>query len=94
VVLVEALQCGLPLLATDCEFGPADVITEPSIGALVEPDDPDKLAEGLRQAAVRVSSADDIRVRRATAAGYRREEAVSTHVAVLQALVSRARTVA
>ena len=49
----RALQTGLPLLAADCDFGPADVITDARIGELVAPDDEHALAEGLKRAAAR-----------------------------------------
>jgi glycosyltransferase involved in cell wall biosynthesis len=91
VVLVEALHFGLPLLAADCEFGPADLISDPGVGELVAPDDPKALAAGLRRAvAGGVTRAGQDR-RRALAAEYTRAAATARHRAVLDRLVSDAR---
>jgi len=47
VVLLEALACGTPLVASQID-GIKDVVT-PDVGALVPPADPQALAEGLRK---------------------------------------------
>jgi glycosyltransferase involved in cell wall biosynthesis len=86
VALVEALQCGLPLLAADCEFGPADVITARSIGSLVRPNDPESLAEGLRMAVTRKVGPDDVLQRHVAARAYARDEAVATHFSALTSI--------
>jgi len=90
VVLVEALQFGLPLLATNCDFGPADVVTDPRIGELVAPDSPEALAEGLKRAAAQTSNPDDAAFRRAAAAGYGRREATQMHLEVLREIAAAA----
>jgi glycosyltransferase involved in cell wall biosynthesis len=90
VVLVEALQFGLPLLATNCEFGPADVITDPRIGELVEPQSPEALAEGLKRAVAREPNADDAAFRRDVAQGYARDRATEMHLEVLREIVETA----
>jgi glycosyltransferase involved in cell wall biosynthesis len=83
VVLVEALQFGLPLLAANCDFGPADVVTDPRIGELVEPESPQALAEGLTRAAARTPDPQHAAFRREVARGYGRDEAVRRHLEVL-----------
>ena len=88
VVLVEALQFGLPLLATDCDFGPADVITDPRIGELVPAESARALAEGLKRAAARPTDADQDAFRRGTADVYRREEVATTHFEILSQIVA------
>jgi glycosyltransferase involved in cell wall biosynthesis len=88
VVLVEALQFGLPLLAANCDFGPADVVTDPRIGELVEPEDPVALAEGLKRAVVRAADPQHVEFRRQVARGYGREEAVRMHREVLGEIVA------
>lgn len=48
-VLVEAMACGLPLVAVN-RFGPGEIVTDGETGWLVEPDDVDGLAEALGEA--------------------------------------------
>lgn len=88
MVLLEALQFGLPLLAADCEFGPADLITDPAIGELVEAGSAEALAAGLRRAVLRGSDAQEEAVRRATAATYARNAVACTHLRVLKDLAA------
>jgi len=87
VVLVEALQFGLPLLAVDCDFGPADVITDRRIGELVPAGDVEALASGLRRAAATGSEPAQEAFRRAAASRYGRHEVASLHLDVLSELV-------
>jgi len=47
VVLLEALACGVPVIATACG-GPQDIV-EPGMGLLVPTDDPDALAGAMRR---------------------------------------------
>lgn len=35
MVLVEAIACGLPIVATDCEHGPSEIVSDDTIGVLV-----------------------------------------------------------
>lgn len=86
VVLIEALQFGLPLVAADCDFGPSDIVTDPRIGELVATEDPTALAAGIARAARRPDGHRDIR--RAAAAGYLRAAATRTHVDVLRAVAT------
>ena len=89
VVLVEALAFGLPLLAADCEFGPADVVTDPRIGDLVRADDVGALAEGLRRAARRPRDPDAEAHRRRIAQAYTRAAATEEHFAALRTVAAR-----
>jgi glycosyltransferase involved in cell wall biosynthesis len=46
-VLVEAMGCGTPVVATDCPHGPADILSQGEYGVLVQPQDHKALATGL-----------------------------------------------
>ncbi len=88
VVLVEALQFGLPLLAADCEFGPSDVITGPSIGSLVPAESAEALAEGLKDAALRGPDYENDALRRTAAREFGRQAAVQAHFGILEQIVA------
>jgi glycosyltransferase involved in cell wall biosynthesis len=47
VVLVEALACGVPVVATNCPVGPPEILKNGQYGTLVAPNDPKALAEGI-----------------------------------------------
>lgn len=70
-VLVEAMACGLPVIAVD-RGGPATIVDDPETGWLVGPDD----VEGLAAAIVAAVSDSDDRRRRGERA---RQEAVSRY---------------
>jgi glycosyltransferase involved in cell wall biosynthesis len=46
-VLVEALACGCPVVATDCPSGPAEILDQGRYGRLVRPGDPEALASAI-----------------------------------------------
>ncbi len=45
VVLIEALSCGIPVISTKCG-GPQDIVND-KVGELIDPKDPDGLAEAV-----------------------------------------------
>ncbi|MFI6349259.1 glycosyltransferase [Streptomyces sp. NPDC050560] len=47
MTIVEAMRCGLPVVATDCPLGPAEIIEHGVDGLLVEVDSADAVAHGL-----------------------------------------------
>lgn len=47
LAICEALRMGLPVIATDCEFGPRDIIADRRLGLLVPRDDEDRIAEAM-----------------------------------------------
>jgi glycosyltransferase involved in cell wall biosynthesis len=48
-VIVEALGCGTPVIATRCDYGPAEILDNGRYGVLVEPRDPKALADAMDQ---------------------------------------------
>jgi glycosyltransferase involved in cell wall biosynthesis len=48
-VLIEALACGCPCVATDCPDGPAEILEQGRVGILVPVDDPKALADALEK---------------------------------------------
>jgi glycosyltransferase involved in cell wall biosynthesis len=50
IALVEALGCGVPVVATDCPVGPAEVLQQGRLGRLVPVADPEALARAMAAA--------------------------------------------
>ncbi|MFD2112467.1 glycosyltransferase [Thiorhodococcus fuscus] len=46
--MLEAMSCGTPVVATDCPYGPREVIGDDRFGLLVRPEDPLALADGIQ----------------------------------------------
>ncbi len=61
MVLVEALACGTPVVATRCG-GPEDIVNE-EVGILVPPEDPAALAAGIAQVLDRRGDYDPAKLR-------------------------------
>jgi glycosyltransferase involved in cell wall biosynthesis len=47
-VLIQAMAFGTPVVATDCESGPAEILENGRYGALVPVGDEERLAEAIR----------------------------------------------
>ena len=48
-VLVEAMACGCPVIATDCQTGPREILGNSKYGLLVPVDDPEALAHSVEK---------------------------------------------
>ncbi len=48
MVIVEAMQCGVPVVSFDCPKGPAEIIRNNQDGLLIKDGDVDAFAEGLK----------------------------------------------
>jgi len=66
LAICEALRCGLPVISTDCEFGPSDILIDRRLGQLVPSGDEAALVEAMNDYCDRI---DEER----TFADYRRQ---------------------
>jgi teichuronic acid biosynthesis glycosyltransferase TuaC len=82
VVLIEALACGTPVVATRCG-GPEDIVNE-KVGMLVPPENPEALARGIEQVLGRISEYDPAELR-AYALEHFGLESVGQRIAALYA---------
>ncbi len=56
LVLAEAMACRIPVLSTDCPSGPAEILANGKLGRLVQPENPDALAEQISDAVTSYTS--------------------------------------
>jgi glycosyltransferase involved in cell wall biosynthesis len=46
-VVIEAMAAGLPVVVTDCDYGPPEIVTHERDGLVVPTDDPERLAQAM-----------------------------------------------
>jgi glycosyltransferase involved in cell wall biosynthesis len=64
--IVEALACGTPVVATDCPYGPREILADGRYGMLVPVGDAEALANAITQAMATVPDRDALRARAAS----------------------------
>ena len=89
LVLIEALGFGLPVVSTNCQFGPSDIITDPRLGFLTPVDDAEAFAEAMIKTMDRPLSEEHRLFRRALAASYRPTQAADMFVHTLQKVIGK-----
>ena len=63
LVLIEALACGCPVVSTDCESGPAEILEQGEYGPLVPVGDVEALTASIEQALNCPPESDSLRAR-------------------------------
>jgi glycosyltransferase involved in cell wall biosynthesis len=81
-VIIEALACGTPIVATDCPHGPAELLGEGVYGRLVTVGNAEALAEAL---AATLSEPRDPERQRRRAAEFAVDRAVERYVQLIRA---------
>jgi len=63
LVMIEAMRCGLPIVSTDCESGPREILDSGKFGRLVSTGDEVAFAEAMAEELARPHSPDSMRQR-------------------------------
>jgi glycosyltransferase involved in cell wall biosynthesis len=79
-VLIEAMACGCPVVSTDCESGPAEILAGGRLGPLVPVGDVPALAAALERVLDATPDRDALRRR---AAEFGVDRAVDAYLALL-----------
>jgi glycosyltransferase involved in cell wall biosynthesis len=83
--MVEALACGTPVVATDCPYGPREILGDGRYGALVPVGDVDALADAITQA---MNSKPDREALRARGSMHTAERAADALLGILDDVLS------
>ena len=87
-VLVEAMACGCPVVATDCPSGPDEILEGGKWGPLVPVGDPEALAKAMLAALEKPLNGDMLRQR---AGAFTYERAISAYTDLMLSLVRATR---
>ena len=86
IALVEAMACGTPVVSTDCPSGPREILADGKFGKLVQPQDPDGLADAILKTLERPLAAE-LLVERAKE--FSVEKSAAAYYALIERLVAR-----
>lgn len=84
-VLIEALACGRPVVATDCRHGPREILDNGRYGRLVPLDDPQAFARAMAET---IDAPDNERALIARAQRYSLEAATQRYRALFERVLS------
>jgi glycosyltransferase involved in cell wall biosynthesis len=87
-VLVEAMACGTPVVSTDCNYGPSEILENGRYGKLVPVGDSDALAEAILST---FNTPPDIDAIRARGREFTVEKAVNQYVALFDKVCAKKR---
>lgn len=76
LVLVEAMQCGVPCISFDCPYGPSEIIDDEVNGYLVENDDVEEFA----QATLKLIEDEELRKKMGEAAIEKSKQYLPEHI--------------
>src|SRR5262249_689719 len=77
-VLVEAMACGTPVVAADCDYGPREILHDGKNGLLVRRDDAMSLAQAIHRILADPALGKDLAARRPSPRGGARAPWTST----------------
>lgn len=80
-VLVEAMACGTPVVSTDCESGPAEILESGTYGPLVPVGEFDRMAAAIQQM---LDDPTDVRALEDRAMDFSQSTIVDEYVALLE----------
>ena len=81
VVLVEALACGCPVISTDCDYGPAEVLDHGEYGSLVPVKDAYALSQSMK--AVLITSTYDHQKLKDRAQSFSLDQSANQYLSIM-----------